>query len=298
MKDICFRLRYLLLRLIFRIRKWFSQSEETIPEENSDSVKMRLKQLPHSEILSYDKNNDGKVDEKDVRALVEDILSGNSDLGMDVNEDGEIDISDVVGLVNIILEIERERELSTKLLGFDFVDQPSNVIRYKTYNNKPCDIFNKDGFGAEIVANTYNDYGIIVFNGTITSIPNYAFYFGTEITALSIPKKVRNIGAHAFANCKRLETIVLGDSIEKINLVQSLSEGGSFAFDDCINLKNIISLAKEAPAIDWSTFRDMGNITDRKLYIERSSNGYEEWLSTGVGFATYLGNYGFVKEYI
>ena len=69
-----------------------------------DTPKMKLRQLPHEEIMKYDKNGDGVVDEKDVTALVNDILMGNYDPGLDLNGDGETDISDVVGFVNIILD--------------------------------------------------------------------------------------------------------------------------------------------------------------------------------------------------
>lgn len=268
-----------------------------------DTPKMKLRQLPHEEIMKYDKNGDGVVDEKDVTALVNDILQGNYDLELDLNEDGETDISDVVGFVNIILETEKERAFSFELLGYDFTHQPENCIYYTTYNKKPCDIFIIENFGAiDLVENQYYeglDFGKLVFSGPITRIPDYAFYFCTELTSISIPRKVINIGAHAFANCTRLDAIVLGEDVERINIAVNTSEGGSFAFDDCINLGHIISLAQKAPAIDWSTFRDMGKPGERTLYVRKESTGYQEnWLKVGTGMAVYLGNYNFNLVYL
>jgi len=303
MENFIHSVKYFFRKFCYRIKKFFvKKEEEPVPEEKPNDVKMFIKQMPKTEILKYDKNRDGKIDVEDVRGLVDDILSGKIDFSMDVNNDGDIDISDVVGLVNIILQIDSERELSANLFGYDFVRQPANMIYYKTYNNKPCDVFNPDGFGAKMVSNDYSadlGYGIIEFEKNITAVPDHAFYFGTELVNLSIPKKVVNIGAHAFANCKRLESIVLAESVERINLVQSLSEGGSFAFDDCVKLKNIVSLAKKAPAIDWSTFRDMGSsIEDRILYVVKGSTGYETWMEVGTGISVMLGNYGFEMKYI
>lgn len=296
MKYFYYRVKRWFLKLVFRLKKlWSEEQTETAPEEKANNIKMVLRKMPQSSINPFRKKI-GIICIDDVKALVADILAGSPDFSMDFNANGSVDISDVVKMVNMVLEVERERKLSLSLLGYDFTNQPSNKILYRTYNGKKCDVFDKEGFGAELVSNTYDQkkgYGVIEFAGNITAIPNYAFYCGVELISLSIPDKVINIGAHAFANCIRLESVVLQDSVERINIAVNTSEGGSFAFDDCISLKNIISLSPKAAAIDWSTFRDMGNIGSRKLYVERDAVNYESWLKVGQGSAVYLGNYDF-----
>lgn len=49
----------------------------------------------------------------------------------------------------------------------------------------------------------------------VTSIGNYAFYYCSGLTSVTIPNSVKSIGAYAFESCWRLEEIIYGDTLEK-----------------------------------------------------------------------------------
>ncbi len=64
---------------------------------------------------------------------------------------------------------------------------------------------------------------------TVKTIGDSAFY-QTALRSIVIPDRVTSLGAHAFADCKKLETITLPDSITEI---------GTLAFRDCHALKTV-----------------------------------------------------------
>ena len=63
-------------------------------------------------------------------------------------------------------------------------------------------------FGARIVSNTYeNGKGVIVFDAPVTSIGDYAFYYCTSLTSVTIPDSVTSIGNEAFGVCISLTSV-------------------------------------------------------------------------------------------
>lgn len=70
---------------------------------------------------------------------------------------------------------------------------------------------------------------VVIKNG-VTSIGNCAFY-GSDISSVTIPSSVKNIGEKAFYECKKLATVKLNKGIESI---------GFCAFVKCTNLKSIV----------------------------------------------------------
>ncbi len=86
------------------------------------------------------------------------------------------------------------------------------------------------------VLNAYNGTAtnlVIPSNWFITSIGEYAFDSNTNITSVTIPEGVREIGASAFGGCSALTTVVLPAS-NGIKL-------SAVAFIDCINLTDIVN---------------------------------------------------------
>lgn len=87
----------------------------------------------------------------------------------------------------------------------------------------------------------------------LTEIGEQAFK-GVSIQTLTIPKGVKKLGSWAFAECKKLKTVVLPegieifekyevfggcDALETINIPASLTNLGHNAFKGCTALKNI-----------------------------------------------------------
>ena len=79
-----------------------------------------------------------------------------------------------------------------------------NKIYYTTTDGKKLFPTNSDGatFGAILISNTYADgQGVLVFDDTITSIGQSAFYSCKSLTSITIPNGVTEIGENAFDDC-------------------------------------------------------------------------------------------------
>ena len=79
-------------------------------------------------------------------------------------------------------------------------------IYYTSTDGKVVTPYKTNVFGANIVSNTYeNGQGVITFDGTVTSIGDYAFLYCGTLTSVTIPDSVTSIGNGAFANCGSLQ---------------------------------------------------------------------------------------------
>lgn len=67
-------------------------------------------------------------------------------------------------------------------------------------------------------------------NAPVIHIASGAFFNCTELTAVTLPDTLEEIGVSAFENCCQLQQIYLPDSVERI---------GMYAFEDCSSLKRI-----------------------------------------------------------
>jgi hypothetical protein len=59
--------------------------------------------MPKTEPIPGDVNGDGEVNIADVNAIIDMILTGNTQPNGDVNGDGEVNIADVNAVIDIIL---------------------------------------------------------------------------------------------------------------------------------------------------------------------------------------------------
>lgn len=101
--------------------------------------------------------------------------------------------------------------------------QGTNEIWYTTTDGNPITP------GAEIAdmvsANTYDGgKGVLRFNSVLTSIPNNAFAYQTELASVILPEMVTSIGAGAFFECTSLTEVTMGERVQYIN---------SYAFECC-----------------------------------------------------------------
>ena len=107
----------------------------------------------------------------------------------------------------------------------------NDMIVYATTDRKPVAIGTNEGFGANIISNTYeNGQGIIQFDGDITSIPEKAFGNCKTLNSISIPDSVTSIEPNAFSGCSNLTSIAVGSGVEVI---------GKDAFRDCVSLSSV-----------------------------------------------------------
>ncbi|MBQ5995026.1 MAG: leucine-rich repeat domain-containing protein, partial [Clostridia bacterium] len=87
---------------------------------------------------------------------------------------------------------------------------------------------------------------------SVTSIGDYAFFYYTLLTGITIPNCVTSIGNYAFEGCALLTSIKIPDSVTSIGYVafcyctsltsvtigNSVISIGDFAFDGCTSLKS------------------------------------------------------------
>ncbi len=88
----------------------------------------------------------------------------------------------------------------------------------------------------------------------VRDIAPYAFQWQTGITSVTLPESIRTIGARAFMNCGRLETVVMPSKM----LMGSIGES---AFAQCTALKNI-TLPKYVTFIGAQAFSGCEALTE------------------------------------
>ena len=74
-----------------------------------------------------------------------------------------------------------------------------------------CYNYTADDFDGEAVIPSELD------GKTVTKIDAYAFFSCFNVTGIRIPDTVKEVGYYAFANCTKLERLVIGNSVEKFN---------------------------------------------------------------------------------
>ena len=138
------------------------------------------------------------------------------------------------------------------------VDEGYNTITYLSSNNKAIPINTLYGFGADIVANRYDNatnIGTIIFTGPVTSIPEQAFSGATTLISINIPGSVTTIGEEAFSGCNKLMSVNVPDSVTAI---------GKSAFYECSSLTSV-TIGDSVTTIGGNAFYKCSSLTS--VYI-------------------------------
>ena len=104
------------------------------------------------------------------------------------------------------------------------------------------------GWGANIVSNTYDEFGVIEFDGDVKRFPNQAFYNYQNLKSIVIPDSVIRLGQYALGTCKSLISVKIGSGVKNI---------WECAFIDCYNLKSI-ELPESVETIETNAFASCG----------------------------------------
>ena len=120
------------------------------------------------------------------------------------------------------------------------VDIPNNQIWYTSIDGEIVEPYSGEyngyadattTFGVNIVSNTYVDgKGVIEFDGDVTTIGGFTFYYCDSLTSVTIPYSVTTIGYWAFYGCSSLTSITIPDSVTTI---------GEDAFYGCSSLTSL-----------------------------------------------------------
>ena len=146
-----------------------------------------------ADAITGDVNGDSEVNISDVNALIDIILSGESDLAGDVNNDAEVNISDVNALIDIILgggEVEPE-PITPKEISLDFSDLDEGSESIQEDEDEP-------DYGDYVENTSWATTVRITFDGdsvTVTGTPStvIASIEGAHVTIISTAKHVRYI---------------------------------------------------------------------------------------------------------
>ena len=143
---------------------------------------------------------------------------------------------------------------------------PDNEIWYTSkygYSSKPN---RTNGFGANIISNTYeNGKGIIKFDASVTSIGEKAFYWVYDFISIKIPNSVTYIGESAFEGCCDLISITIPNSVTSI---------GKYAFKNCPLIS--ITIPNSIKRIETQMFSDCHHLTS--VTIGKSVTSIKDWV--------------------
>ena len=136
-----------------------------------------------------------------------------------------------------------------------------------------------DVFGANIISNTYEKgQGVITFDGLVTNIGDYAFFYCDSLTSITLPNSVTSIGDCAFWGCKLLTSIdipnsvtTIGewtfafcDSLTSITLGNNITSIGDHAFSSCKSLISI-NIPNSVTSLGENTFYLCDSLTSVTL---------------------------------
>lgn len=107
------------------------------------------------------------------------------------------------------------KDYALHIVGYDFATgeesdgAPANYkIIYTSTDGNVVTPYKTEGFGANIVSNTYkNGQGVITFDGEVSAIAYEAFKFCSTIQTVIIPNSVRKIDGDAFYKCTNLANV-------------------------------------------------------------------------------------------
>lgn len=109
----------------------------------------------------------------------------------------------------------------------------------------------------------------------VTSVGDYAFFYCSRLTEITIPEGVTSIGDHAFAYCSSLKEITIPegvtsignnafiscDSLIEITIPGSVASIGDYAFAYCSNLKEI-TIPEDVISIGNGAFFNCTRLTE------------------------------------
>lgn len=126
-----------------------------------------------------------------------------------------------------------------------------------------------------------NNITKVTIPNSVTNIGNYAFHYCTGLIEVIIPDSITSIGNYAFQRCSSLTSVTIGNSVTSI---------GQNVFSQCYSLTSITSHVISAPEVESNTFYDVSN--GGTLYVPIGSSGYNAWMDTS---NYYLGSYNWTK---
>lgn len=121
-----------------------------------------------------------------------------------------------------------------------------NEILYTTMNNLVIELGNAQGFGGNLLYNTYeNGIGKLTFSNDVIAIPQEAFHNCRSMEYIKMPHKIKSIGKRAFDICSNLKSVTIPNCVTSI---------GEQAFYFCSSLTRVIIPDSVTSIGDWAFY--------------------------------------------
>lgn len=163
----------------------------------------------------------------------------------------------------------------------------------------------KDTFGVNVVSNEWNETsgeGVIIFDGKVMSVGDYAFYENSSLTGISFPENVETIGTEAFANCPNLVSVTMNDRVTFIGdrafrncsgftnftIIECVETLGENAFANCTNLTSV-TIPDSVKTLRDGVFADCTNLMS--VYCKATIApiaGYDIFINNAPGLKIYV----------
>lgn len=158
-----------------------------------------------------------------------------------------------------------------------------SVLTYTSSTQSKLSI-NPSAFNTTIKSHTYDEVGLIKFNGVLSEIVSQIFNSSDSLLTCVLPTKVTKIGTDAFYSCDSLTSITIPNSITSIGdnafsfctnltsitISNSVTEIGEDGFYYCDSLTSIYCKATTPPALG-NTYVFADNGSGRKIYVPYQS---------------------------
>ena len=160
-------------------------------------------------------------------------------------------------------------KMTTLTFEYEYV-KGNNYIIYFSTDGKVITPYASNIFGANILSNKYDGYGLITFDGDVSKIGDSAFYNRTKLKEIRLPDTVVSIGKSAFEGCTGLVgTLELPSGITEIDdeayrgcsglvgdliIPEPVKKIGDYAFNGCTGFEGILVINSQITEIGDEAF--------------------------------------------
>lgn len=168
-----------------------------------------------------------------------------------------------------------------------------NEILYTTKYGLVIELGSKDGFGGNLVYNTYEDgIGRLTFGNDVLVIPDNAFKGCNSIEHIKYPEAVTTIGKNAFEGCTSLTYAPIQDAItyimtnafkgcsglEYLVIPENVVHIGAYAFENCSGLKQTRIESSILREYGYQVFKECpGSIYINQNMFDYTSSNYKSY---------------------
>jgi len=156
-------------------------------------------------------------------------------------------------------------------------DVTNRMIIYTSIDGEPV-VPKGTTFGTKILYNKFIDgYGVIRFEGDVTSIPDRAFYDNKRLMTIELPASIKSIGSGAFDGCTALQHVsykcspsLFCEQFSGCECLESFEGDGVSEDHKCIIVNGrLLAAAVKPKQADYCVYKIPDNVTEIGTYAFR-----------------------------